>query len=382
MGMRRLPRRYSPVWLAAAVFVLAVALWAGLFALRYSRSGDQFDVLRFELSTVVNKWLFALGSPLRADPSGDQAVVEYFALSDRSGGRAAALENVVEATIEGRLDAVLRQQGVGGRFSLPGPLAVWPPVDIELGRSPRVLVTSPRARIERLGADRLRAELTLERATALEASAEADDPSLSALVLSTGGIAFYPALVSNRNSFAAAVDTAAHEWTHHYMGFYPLGVGIPSGDRQVISETVADLVAEELAALVLARFGDPTGASARAASDSAPATAAPTSTTRRLRELRVEVDVLLSEGRIEQAEARMEQVRLELEASGVRIRRINQAYFAWTDVYAARPDAVDPLGEQLRTLRERAGSLARFMALVRDARTRDDVQRLLVAAGR
>ncbi|MDP6606443.1 MAG: hypothetical protein QF664_09335, partial [Dehalococcoidia bacterium] len=112
------------------------------------------------------------------------------------------------------------------------------------------------------------------------------------------------------------------------------------------------------------------------------ATAAPTLTTRRLRELRVEVDVLLSEGRIEQAEARMEQVRLELEASGVRIRRINQAYFAWTDVYAARPDAVDPLGEQLRTLRERAGSLARFMALVRDARTRDDVQRLLVAAGR
>ncbi len=376
MSMRRLPRRQSPLWLAAAVFALATALWAGLFALRHTRSADQFDVLQFEVSTAVNKWLFALGSPLRGDPGGDEAVVEYFALRDRNSEQAAALENVVEATIEGRLDAVLREQGVGGRFSLPGPFAVWPPVDVELGRSPRVLVTSPRARIERLSADRLRAELTLEEAAALEAAAEADDPSLSALVLSTGGIAFYPAIVSNRNSFATTVDTAAHEWTHHYMSFYPLGFGIPSGDRQVISETVADLVAEELAALVLDRFGDPTGRGAPA-----PPSEATTAATRRLRELRIEVDALLGEGRIEQAEARMEEVRVELDASGLRIRRINQAYFAWTDVYAARADAVDPLGQQLRTLRERAGSLARFMEMVRNARTREDVQRLLEAEG-
>jgi hypothetical protein len=75
----------------------------------------------------------------------------------------------------------------------------------------------------------------------------------------------------------------------------------------------------------------------------------------------------------------MELVRAELEAGGVFIRRINQAYFAWYGTYAARPDSVDPIGPQLRELRERAGSLARFLELVRGATTRDDVARLLEA---
>ena len=68
---------------------------------------------------------------------------------------------------------------------------------------------------------------------------------------------------------------------------------------------------------------------------------------------------------------------------GISIRRINQAYFAWYGTYAARADAVDPLGDQLRELRERAGSLARFLELVRGVTTRAEVEALLEApAGR
>ena len=96
-----------------------------------------------------------------------------------------------------------------------------------------------------------------------------------------------------------------------------------------------------------------------------------------LRELRLEVDALLGEGRVEEAERRMEEVRLMLEDHGISIRRINQAYFAWYGTYAARPDAVDPLGDQLRELRARAGPLARFLELVRGITTRAEVEALL-----
>ena len=99
-----------------------------------------------------------------------------------------------------------------------------------------------------------------------------------------------------------------------------------------------------------------------------------------MRELRLEVDALLAEGRIETAERRMEETRLQLEEAGVYIRRVNQAYFAWLGTYAARADSVDPLGSQLRELRERRGSVARFLTTVREARSRTDVSRLLERA--
>jgi hypothetical protein len=75
----------------------------------------------------------------------------------------------------------------------------------------------------------------------------------------------------------------------------------------------------------------------------------------------------------------MEQVRQELAAEGVQIRRINQAFFAWTDTYAARPDSIDPLGDQIRTLRVASGSLAAFIELMRDATSRDDITTLIAA---
>ena len=371
--MRRIPRPSPQLQAAALALLIATALWGALFALRHERAGDEFDVLQWEVASIANKWLYAAGAPLRRDPAPDEAIASYFAAPDRTAPAAARLENAVEAAIEGRIDAVLRTEGVRGRFSLRGPLAVWPPVDIELSRSPRILVTSPRDRIERLDVTRLRADLSTEQAVALERETEAADPALSSLVVATGGIAFYPAIVSNRNRYATTVETAAHEWVHHYMGFYPLGFGIPTGDRQVISETVADLIGEELAARVIERFGDPTSAPALPR----PSAGSPTADT--LRDLRIEVEALLAEHRIEDAERRMEQVRQELEASGVQIRRINQAFFAWTDTYAARPDSIDPLGDQIRTLRVAAGSLAAFIELLRDATTRDDITTLIAA---
>ncbi|MDA0256458.1 MAG: hypothetical protein O3C25_01770, partial [Chloroflexi bacterium] len=100
-----------------------------------------------------------------------------------------------------------------------------------------------------------------------------------------------------------------------------------------------------------------------------------------LRALRLEVDELLASGRVAEAERRMEQVREELGDEGIRIRRINQAYFAWFGSYAARADSVDPLGDELRELRERLGSHDAFLDEVRGVTSRAQVRELAERAG-
>jgi hypothetical protein len=362
---------------AAAVFVAATVLWLVLLdARRWSSTPEAFDIASWQLAAAPGKWLYAAGAPLRHDPSSDEALKRYFALADRRGAEAQRLEGATEAALEGRLDAALHDLGLPG---VPG-LSVWPPVDIELTSPPRVLAQSPRARIELLSRAMLRPGLTLEQAEALEQAVEAGGDR-SAVVLPLGGLSTYPAIVTDDASYAATVGAAAHEWVHHYLAFYPLGWGaVGSRDALRINETVADLAGAEIAAVVLKRDANSDLAPAGAEGD---VEAARTQAARladrdsTLRALRLEVDTLLAEGRIEEAERRMEEIRLQLAARGITIRRLNQAYFAWTGTYAARGDSIDVLGAQLREVRSLAGSPRRFLEAVRSTTSREDVASVL-----
>ena len=83
----------------------------------------------------------------------------------------------------------------------------------------------------------------------------------------------------------------------------------------------------------------------------------------------LEVDRLLAEGNIDEAESYMESRRIYFWENGYLIRRLNQAYFAFHGSYAAQPggaageEGVD-LGEELRQLKERTLSYRDFMRLV------------------
>jgi hypothetical protein len=374
----QIPRRARVPLVLLLAFFLALAT---LFA-RDARSGDAFDFVRWERTSVANKWLYALGGPFRDDLDGDDAIAQYFALDDYSADEARELENIVEAEIEGRIDKVIAELGIDGRFPLPG--SVFPPVDIELASSPRALVISTRDYIERTSTDLLRPDLTLDDAVTLEQSVEEDD-TLSALVVSTGGVAAYPAVVKEGRSYVGTVSTAAHEWVHHYLTFYELGFRYnDSSDLRTINETVADIAGDEIADIVIERFGDPTKISEAPAANPATSPTEPAipavDRNKVLRDLRFEVDELLADGEIEVAEARMEAVRLELCEAGHCLRRINQAYFAWYGTYAARDDAVDPLGGQLRALREHFGSLEAFLTVIRGAGSRAEVEALLAGS--
>jgi hypothetical protein len=86
-----------------------------------------------------------------------------------------------------------------------------------------------------------------------------------------------------------------------------------------------------------------------------------------MRKTRIHVEELLVEGKVEEAEAFMEERRQKLVEMGHYIRKLNQAYFAFYGSYAAGKGwaaATNPIGEQLRLLRERSPSLADFLATV------------------
>jgi hypothetical protein len=86
-----------------------------------------------------------------------------------------------------------------------------------------------------------------------------------------------------------------------------------------------------------------------------------------MRKTRIGVDALLASGQVEEAEAYMEQRRQKLVEIGYYIRKLNQAYFAFYGSYAAGTGWVaqtNPIGEQMRTLRERSPSLQAFLETV------------------
>jgi hypothetical protein len=362
-----------------------------------------FDAVNWELRHFPEKWLFKLGDIFRDHHHGnDEDVLErYFNLTNEMRvedpesaeyasmeEERAFLENAVENTIEGRVTAVLEDEGL----TLEAPLftdigMVWPPVDFEFDAPPRVLVTSPRDRIEMRSDDLLTSGLDRETAEEIEAEAEQED-NTSALVVQAGGVALYPSVVLDLRDYRDLVDTVFHEWVHQYLAFYPLGASyFRGGDQRTLNESIANLSGHELAAVYFEKYGEldlhpqPTPEPSEptpAPTEAAPATTeAPFDFTTAMRALRVEVEAMLADGQIEEAEALMSEKRDEFEGRGYYIRKLNQAYFAFHGFYADAPGSIDPLGPKLQTLFEREGSPGEFLHAVRGVTTRAAIDELL-----
>jgi hypothetical protein len=102
---------------------------------------------------------------------------------------------------------------------------------------------------------------------------------------------------------------------------------------------------------------------------------------------RVEADRLLSEGKVAEAEAYMEQRREFLmehvSEHGHIIRRLNQAFFAFYGTYADSPGerGEDPVGPAVVALFEQCPSAGAFLRAVSHVTSFADLQQL-VAGGR
>jgi hypothetical protein len=83
-----------------------------------------------------------------------------------------------------------------------------------------------------------------------------------------------------------------------------------------------------------------------------------------MRETRVTADTLLAQGKIQEAEAYMDNRRILFVENGYNIRRLNQAYFAFHGAYADQLGGAageDPVGEAVRNLRAQSKTLAEFV---------------------
>ena len=341
--------------------------------------GSRFSLVDFEVQSVFNRWLGNVGAFLTGRDEGgagaDATVQRYFDLraeiaDARAAGRPAgallaleaereALENRVERILEDRVASQMRAFGFSRGLPLfDGQALLWPPVDVELTTPPRVLTVSPRDEIRIARSELLDPDLSVAEMERIEAAVEADG-RWSALVETIGGLGAYPAIVRDTRSYASTVNTIAHEWSHNYLFFYPLGFHFfESRSLRTINETVANMIGDEIAAAVLAAYPavQPRGLPRQ---DRGPSDVV-------LFQLRIDVDALLLAGKIAEAEALMEQRRVELVGLDRSFRRINQAFFASNGVYADTPASSSPIGPLLRRLRDESGSLGAFVARVRE----------------
>lgn len=393
---RRIPRRRLAT--AAVALVAACGLWSAVAmvagaALLADRGDDRFDLVRWELTRLPRRYVHLAGALLRRESAGDRAaLVDYFQTVgrlrelDASAGaapvdtseraalsdRATTLRPDAEWALEAELSRVIQDTGLvrGGPLTA-GRRLVWPPVDVAFDDVPYVLAVARRDRIEIVRTSVLRPGLSPDDIARIEASVE--QTGLSAIVEPLGGFAAYPSVVRVTGGAASAVETAAHEWVHHYLAFYPLGARYDASSQlTAVNETVADIAGRELAAEVRSRLELPEEARAPAPSVNVGAA---------LRELRRDVDGLLARGDVAAAEARMRETQAQLSAAGYPLRRLNQAYLAFHNLYADAPASRNPIGPALRRLRRQSASLADFMAAVRDITSMDGLQRSVAESG-
>jgi hypothetical protein len=331
-----------------------------------------FDAIQ-EINRLENKIERIYADPKESQPPGAAAPLQaqLDALRQEQARRRPSVERILESQVA----AVVEDEG------LTTAGLVWPPVSFKFAESPNYLVVSPRNRIVVDKGLYLDPTLPVSKMEQIETQVE-DRLDVSALVEGTGGFSSYPTMVIESSWMDWVLGTIAHEWTHTYLVFRPLGWRyFDSGAMRTINETVASIVGEEIGRQVLERYYPEKAPPAdwpKPRSMGPEETRAPEfSFGTFMRETRLAVDKMLANGRLQEAETYMEARRKELAAHGYLLRRLNQAYFAFHGSYAVGPSATDPIGGKLRLLRHQTGSLLEFMRIVGGLKTAADLDAAL-----
>ncbi|MFA5629241.1 MAG: hypothetical protein WC958_03165 [Dehalococcoidales bacterium] len=258
-------------------------------------------------------------------------------------------------------------------FNIP-----FPPINFSIETPPHLLIVSPRDNISRMRESILLQDLTADEIEYIEK--EVDALGYSSIVLRVGGMATFPAFVSNTSGLKYTLSTVVEEWFHQYFFFkttgflyasYLLGL-YEDSDISTINETIAGIVSDEIADIVYQKYY------ARYFQES-PQTYASADTFdyyAEMRNIRLTVDDYLANGEVEKAEAYMEERRLYILENGYYIRRLNQAYFAFYGTYAGGSGSVNPIGDMLWDLRNNCDSVTDFIKLTSSIKTLDDLHNI------
>ena len=260
-------------------------------------------------------------------------------------------------------------------------ISVFPAVRERITRPPLLLVISPKEKISYLDRIMLSPDLNDEQIEAVEK--QVDELKLSSLVVEIGGFgAAYPAIVSPDLNTKQLVAAAVEEWAHQYLAFRPLGflyfldsLGFSQPPDVVsMNETLAGMIADEIGGKVYGRYYRDTNKRIGAVK-----TEPDFNFDREMKETRKNVDLMLDENRVNEAEQYMESRRLLFVQHGYKIRKLNQAYFAFHGIYGQDPCAVSPVYDDMKRLRD---SYTDFAGFVKDVSSMTGYQDLQSAVNR
>ncbi|MBN1810280.1 MAG: hypothetical protein JXA14_00435 [Anaerolineae bacterium] len=418
------PGRHRRLLLLLAVLLLLLTgegLPPGLIDTQIKRavSANRFDFVSWEAGSLWGKLLHGLIAPQRYmdEEARHDFVVDYMNLvseiqrveweinlvytnpdvSDPDAESAELRARLAELRTEQRVrqpiaEAILEEQIATALADVGfGTLGQeFPPVSAHFTPLPSLLVVSPRDRIENAFSLGLRHGLDTAQREAIEAQIDAE-LNVSSLITNIGGLAAYPSMLLESSWLPWVAEVTAHEWTHHYLTLRPLGWNyLESGETRTINETTASIVGKEIGYEVITRYypelpppelpslPEPSEEEERQA-ETLPPEPPEFDFRLEMRETRIRVDELLADGKIEEAEAYMEERRQMFVAEGYVIRKLNQAYFAFYGSYADAPGAAgeDPIGPTVLRFRARSPDLYTFVSEIAHVTTLAELEALL-----
>lgn len=324
---------------------------------------DYFDLLdqSLRLEREIDN-IFA--DPTQTDPATASAELKAQLAGLRA--RMEEIQPIAEAVLQEQIAAVLAEEG----FAVGGQIV--PPVSFHITALPGFLVVSPRDHIELKSYANIEPGLTAEDEVALEDKI-AKELNVSTLIVGLGGLGTYPTMIYETSNLNYTIEVGAHEWVHNYLTLRPLGLNYEGApELRTMNEVAATLAGQEIGQMVIARYYvervPPTPVPTVAPTPGPTPTPDPNrfEFNLEMRETRVTVDELLAAGQIEEAETYMEARRLVFWEHGYRLRKLNQAYFAFYGAYNVGPGAggADPVGPAVRQLRDRSPSVKEFLDML------------------
>lgn len=371
-------------WTFGALFNKAVS--ASLKAEKFLDDAQQHEVVKtyFDQVGTVEAEEYHLASQL--DESGSNsnsfAVKNARERLNQANNRLRNLSLLTEAVIQNQTERTLYLMG----FETLGQ--VFPPVLYQVSDLPLNLIVSPREEIATILSISLKPGIDDFRKSHIESDIVALY-NLSALIEEVGGVGTYPTMVLRGNNINWMFETVAHEWIHNYLTLRPLGVRyFSNGEMRAINETTASLAGKEIGRAIIKSFyrehivigsvpkREPYWVVSEDECDSGEF-----DFRAEMHETRVTVDEMLSLGKVDEAEAYMENRRRVFWDVGYRIRKINQAYFAFYGSYNDTPgggaSGKDPIGPAVRALRYSQASLKLFIDTIQNVRSFDELMKIV-----
>jgi len=294
--------------------------------------------------------------------------------------RQALLGPLAETIVQEQISTVVAEIGL----DLEGQ--TLPPILYHTSYPPNGLIISPRDRIVQIADISISPDLTLDEIVKLEEQVD-ENNDVSSLVVGIGGIGLYPTMVMETSDLNWLMEVVSHEWTHNYLTWHPLGVNYyTTPELRIINETTASIAGVEIGKAVIEKYypelvpPPPAPQTEGTETENEPQTPPPFDFRAEMHATRVEVDRLLAEGKIEEAEAYMEARRRIFVENGYAIRKLNQAYFAFYGAYADQPGGAageDPVSAAVRQLRAQNSTLAGFLKRIAWVSSYEQLQALV-----